>query len=95
MAPIDLNMEESSLAKPFRVDIEPKLGLFCVGGGEVRCSIQLDRGGYVSGETISVSGFVKNASNVTIKSTKIALVEVSFYFPRTKNIFYNKNQIFY
>lgn len=80
MNTIDLNLEEPSLAEPFRCDIEPKLtrlGMACVDRGTVKCMVQLDRGGYVSGESISVTGYVKNYSNISIKSTKIALVEVS------------------
>lgn len=77
MNPIDLNIEEPSLAEPFVCEIEPSLGgLACIGSGTVKCKIELDRAGYVSGETINVSGFVKNYSKVTIRSTKITLVEV-------------------
>lgn len=44
MNPIDLNIEEPTLAEPFRCEIEPKLG-GCFGSGTVKCKIELDRGG--------------------------------------------------
>lgn len=46
MNPIDLNIEEPSLAEPFRCEIEPTLGGFaCISSGSVKCKIELDRGG--------------------------------------------------
>lgn len=46
MNPIDLNIEEPSLAEPFRCEIEPTLGgLACISSGTVKCKIELDRGG--------------------------------------------------
>lgn len=46
MNPIDLNIEEPSLADPFRCEIEPTLGGFaCISSGSVKCKIELDRGG--------------------------------------------------
>lgn len=46
MNPIDLNIEEPTLAEPFRCEIEPTLGgLACIGSGTVKCKIELDRGG--------------------------------------------------
>lgn len=44
MNPIDLNIEEPTLAEPFRCEIEPKLG-GCFGSGTIKCKIELDRGG--------------------------------------------------
>lgn len=44
MNPIDLNIEEPTLAEPFRCEIEPKLG-GCFNSGTVKCKIELDRGG--------------------------------------------------
>jgi Arrestin (or S-antigen), N-terminal domain len=49
MNPIDLNIEEPSLAEPFRCEIEPTLGgLACISSGTVKCKIELDRGGKYS-----------------------------------------------
>jgi hypothetical protein len=49
MNPIDLNIEEPSLAEPFRCEIEPSLGgLACISSGTVKCKIELDRGGKLS-----------------------------------------------
>jgi hypothetical protein len=46
MNPIDLNIEEPSLAEPFQCEIEPTLGgLACFGSGSLKCKIELDRGG--------------------------------------------------
>ncbi|XP_059610611.1 arrestin domain-containing protein 17 [Phlebotomus argentipes] len=84
MNPIDLNMEPSILSQPFKCDIEHKLGVACVGGGAVKCRVILDRGGYVPGESISVSALVSNGSNVTIKSTKASLTETIEYMARGK-----------
>lgn len=57
--------------------MEHKLGVVaCVGGGQIKCRVILDRGGYVPGENILVTAFISNASNVTIKRTKASLTEV-------------------
>lgn len=44
MNPIDLNIEEQTLAEPFRCEIEPKLS-GCFSSGIVKSKIELDRGG--------------------------------------------------
>lgn len=65
----------------------------CVGGGVVKCKVALDRGGYVPGESISVSAHVANGSNVTIKSTKAALTETIQYLARGKVIQVEKREL--
>lgn len=65
----------------------------CVGGGIVKCKVALDRGGYVPGESISVSAHVANGSNVTIKSTKAALTETIQYLARGKVIQVEKREL--
>lgn len=52
------------------------MGVACVGGGLVKCRVALDRGGYVPGESVVVTAFISNHSNVTIKRTKASLTEV-------------------
>lgn len=52
------------------------MGVACVGGGLVKCRVALDRGGYVPGESVLVTAFISNHSNVTIKRTKASLTEV-------------------
>ncbi|KAG4079743.1 hypothetical protein HA402_014874 [Bradysia odoriphaga] len=93
MSPIDLNLEQSVLAQPFKCDVEHRLGMACVGGGVVKCKVALDRGGYVPGESISVSAHVANGSNVTIKSTKAALTETIQYLARGKVIHVEKREL--
>jgi Arrestin (or S-antigen), C-terminal domain/Arrestin (or S-antigen), N-terminal domain len=86
MNPIDLNLEKPILAEPFKCDIEHRLGgLACVGGGTVKCRVSLDRGGYVPGESISITANITNLSKVTIKSTKAALTEVSGEYGENAN----------
>lgn len=65
----------------------------CVGGGIVKCKVALDRGGYVPGESISVSAHVSNGSNVTIKSTKAALTETIQYLARGKVVQVEKREL--
>lgn len=55
------------------------MGVACVGGGLVKCRVALDRGGYVPGESVVVTAFISNNSNVTIKRTKASLTEVSHF----------------
>ncbi|CAG9811524.1 arrestin domain-containing protein 2 [Chironomus tepperi] len=94
MNPIDLNIEEPALAEPFRCEIEPTLGgLACIGSGTVKCKIELDRGGYVSGETIHINGYVRNFSKVTIRHTKIILLETINYLSRGKAVQVEKREI--
>lgn len=113
MNPIDLNIEEPSLAEPFRCEIEPSLGgLACISSGTVKCKIELDRGGkkktesmkttlplqkiflgYVSGENIVINGYVKNFSKVTIRHTKIVLLESIQYLSRGKIIQTEKREL--
>ncbi|XP_039275905.1 WD repeat and FYVE domain-containing protein 3 [Nilaparvata lugens] len=84
MNPIDLNLEPTILAQPFRCEIEHKLGVSCVNSGPVVCRVSLDRGGYVPGETIGITAVVSNQSKVTIKATKAALTETIQYKARGK-----------
>lgn len=79
--------------KPFKCDIEHRLGVSCVGGGIVKCAVSLDRGGYVPGESISVSAFVANNSKITIKSTKAALTETIEYMARNKVVQVEKREL--
>lgn len=62
--------------QPFTCEIEHKLGVACVGGGKVVARVALDRGGYVPGESILITAYISNHSNVTIKRTKASLTEV-------------------
>lgn len=82
-----------NLQKPFKCDIEHRLGVSCVGGGIVKCAVSLDRGGYVPGESISVSAYVANNSKVTIKSTKAALTETIEYLARNKVVQVEKREL--
>ncbi|XP_055373079.1 arrestin domain-containing protein 17 [Condylostylus longicornis] len=86
MNPIDLNLEKPILSHPFSCEVEHKLGVACVGGGSVKCRVSLDKGGYVPGESISITAYVKNNSNVVIKRTKAALTETIEYLARGKCI---------
>lgn len=63
--------------QPFQCEIEHNLGVNCVSSGVVICSVSLDRGGYVPGETVGISALIQNRSKITIKETKASLTEVS------------------
>lgn len=65
----------------------------CVGGGTVKCRVALDRGGYVPGESISITARVSNHSKVTIKSTKAALTETIEYLARGKVVQTEKREL--
>lgn len=69
------------------------MGVACVGGGIVKCRVALDRGGYVPGESISITAYVSNGSNVTIKSTKAALTETIKYLARGKVVQVEKREL--
>lgn len=79
--------------KPFKCDIEHRLGVSCVGGGIVKCAVSLDRGGYVPGESILVSAYVSNNSKIAIKSTKAALTETIEYSARNKIVQVEKREL--
>lgn len=64
-----------------------------MGGGIVKCAVSLDRGGYVPGESISVSAYVANNSKITIKSTKAALTETIEYLARNKVVQVEKREL--
>lgn len=64
------------MQQPFACEIEHKMGVACVGGGLVKCRVALDRGGYVPGESVLVTAYISNNSNITIKRTKASLTEV-------------------
>lgn len=55
------------------------MGVACVGGGLVKCRVALDRGGYVPGESVLVTAYISNNSNITIKRTKASLTEVIWF----------------
>lgn len=69
------------------------MGLACVGGGLVKCRVALDRGGYVPGESISITAHVSNGSNVTVKSTKAALTETIQYLARGRVVQVEKREL--
>ncbi|VVD02497.1 unnamed protein product [Leptidea sinapis] len=58
MNPIDLNLEPPILAQEYELNVEHKLGVGCVGGGTVSCSVTLDRGAYVPGQSIALSAHI-------------------------------------
>ncbi|XP_073999719.1 arrestin family protein Vdup1 [Rhodnius prolixus] len=84
MNPIDLNLEPAIIAQPFQCEIEHNLGLTCYKSGRVICRVSLDRGGYVPGETISITANIKNQSNITVKETRASLTETIQYMARNK-----------
>ena len=49
--------------------------------------------GYVSGETIHINGYVRNYSKVTIRHTKIVLIETINYMSRGKIVQAEKREI--
>lgn len=51
------------------------------------------RTGYVSGETIHINGYVRNYSKVTIRHTKIVLIETINYMSRGKIVQAEKREI--
>ncbi|XP_043646412.1 arrestin domain-containing protein 4 [Drosophila teissieri] len=93
MNPIDLNLEKPILAQPFTCEVEHKLGVVCVGGGQIKCRVSLDRGGYVPGENILVTAFISNYSNVSIKRTKASLTETIEYLARGKVVQMEKREL--
>ncbi|XP_057663189.1 arrestin domain-containing protein 17 isoform X2 [Diorhabda carinulata] len=93
MNPIDLNLEPSILGETFRCEVEHKFGVSCVGSGVVLCKVTLDRGGYVPGESIGISGSVYNRSRVTIKTTKACLIETITYMARGKVVQSEKREL--
>ncbi|KAH8274938.1 hypothetical protein KR018_001780 [Drosophila ironensis] len=93
MNPIDLNLEKPILAQPFTCEVEHKLGVVCVGGGQIKCRVSLDRGGYVPGENILVTAFISNYSNVSIKRTKASLTETIEYLARGKVVQTEKREL--
>ncbi|XP_072947262.1 arrestin domain-containing protein 4 isoform X2 [Epargyreus clarus] len=82
MNPIDLNLEPPVLA--FELSVEHKLGVGCVGGGAVACSVALDRGAYVPGQSIALSAHLANHSRTAIRSTRAALTETIQYMAHGK-----------
>ncbi|XP_050680691.1 arrestin domain-containing protein 4 [Leptidea sinapis] len=84
MNPIDLNLEPPILAQEYELNVEHKLGVGCVGGGTVSCSVTLDRGAYVPGQSIALSAHIVNHSRTAIKSTRAALTETIQYIAHGK-----------
>lgn len=44
--------------QPFTCNVDHKFGVCCVGSGPVICTVTLDRGGYVPGESIGMLVFM-------------------------------------
>lgn len=59
----------------------------------IKCSVTLDRAGFVPGESINVSAYVANNSKITIKSTKAALTETIEYLARGKIVQVEKREL--
>lgn len=81
------------IQKPFKCDIEHRVGVSCVGGGVIKCSVTLDRAGFVPGESIMISAYITNNSKITIKCTKAALTETIEYLARGKVVQIEKREL--
>ncbi|XP_041975294.1 arrestin domain-containing protein 4 [Aricia agestis] len=79
MNPIDLNLEPPVLSQEFSLSVEHKLGVGCVGGGAVSCTVSIDRGAYVPGQSVVLSAHVVNNSRTAIKCTRASLTETIQY----------------
>lgn len=56
-------------------------------------NLKYDFSGYVSGETVHINGYVRNYSKVTIRHTKIVLLESISYMSRGKIVQMEKREI--
>lgn len=92
MNPVDLR-QELALASPFKCHIKHRLGVACFDYGAIDCNIVLDRGGYVPGENILVSGTVTNRSSIAMKMTRAVLVETISYYARNKVVKVEKREL--
>ncbi|XP_076354608.1 arrestin domain-containing protein 4-like isoform X2 [Tachypleus tridentatus] len=84
MNPIDLNLEPSLLMQPFHCEIEDTLGVGCLSAGPVTCTVRLDRGGYVPGESICIFATIENNSKTTIRKSTAILTETIQYSYKNK-----------
>lgn len=92
MNPVDLR-QELALASPFKCHIKHRLGVACFDYGSIDCNIVLDRGGYIPGENILVSGTVTNRSSIAMKMTRAVLVETISYYARNKTLKVEKREL--
>ena len=63
---------------PCQSQDEKTVCCLCCASGPIKASAQIDKGGYVPGETIWVSGFVENNSSREICDINAKLIQVSF-----------------
>ena len=70
--------------QPFHSETEEKFGFLCFSSGKVFARVRLDRGGYVPGESISISAQVFNNSSITIKKTCVLLTETAQYTSKNR-----------
>ncbi|KAJ6219998.1 hypothetical protein RDWZM_005810 [Blomia tropicalis] len=86
MNPIDLNLEPTLLSQPFHSETEEKLGFLCFSSGKIICRVRLDRGGYVPGESISISAHIYNNCSNSVKKTCALLTETVQYTSKNRII---------
>ena len=67
-----------SLQVPSKAENQDDVCCFCCTSGPITTSVQTDKRGYVSGETIRLTGLVENNSSSTINEISITLVQVSY-----------------
>lgn len=69
------------------------MGVACFDYGAIECNVVLDRGAYVPGENILVSGTIANRSSIAVKMSRAVLVETIQYFARNKVIKVEKREL--
>merc|ERR1711892_833985 len=81
----DLNMDPKAL-KPQSVSDDKRFCcLFCK-SGPVFATVQLDRTGYVPGETIFLQATADNKSNMVMEYTSVTLVQITTFLSSTRTV---------
>lgn len=72
ISPVDLNLNPR-VKEPFKLELEKSFCCFCCRSGPLAITVHVPVTGYVSGQTVPITGECDNASNVKVNAVKFIL----------------------
>ncbi|XP_046549336.1 arrestin domain-containing protein 3-like [Haliotis rubra] len=81
---LDLNQRPEAM-KVLRGEDEIYICCLCCESGPISCNFELDRSGYVPGESIPIKAKITNHSNRTIRGSSAVLYSMVTYYATTKS----------
>ncbi|XP_074645873.1 arrestin domain-containing protein 2-like [Tubulanus polymorphus] len=71
LRPLDLKSNSNVVQGPVSLLVQKPLGCFCCRRGTISCSVNLDKNGYVPGETLHIDVEINNNSKIEIETSNV------------------------